>query len=59
VVWRETTAPFWEHALDLPGSALEASVPGELPDSTIFGIEAFDAAGHISPAAFALPAGRR
>lgn len=58
VVWRETTAPFWEHALDLPGSALEASVPGELPDSTIFGVEAFDAAGHISPAAFALPAGR-
>ena len=56
VVWRETTAPFWEHALDLGRGAVTAAVPGALPDDTIFGVEAFDAAGHLSPAALALPA---
>ncbi len=55
VVWRETTAPFWEHALDVGRGATNAAVPGMLPDDTIFGVEAFDAAGHLSPAAFALP----
>ena len=55
VVWRETTAPFWEHALDVDRAAVNASVPGVLPENTLFGIEAFDARGHLSPAAFALP----
>jgi hypothetical protein len=55
VVWRETTAPFWEHALDLGPGAANAAIAGALLDDTIFGVEAFDAAGHLSPAAFALP----
>jgi hypothetical protein len=55
VVWRETTAPFWEHALDVGRGAANAAVPGMLPDDTIFGVEAFDAAGHLSAATFALP----
>jgi Peptidase family M28 len=58
VVWRETTAPFWEHARDVDQAAVNANVAGVLPDSTLFGVEAFDAAGHLSPAAFALPAAR-
>jgi hypothetical protein len=57
VVWRETTAPFWEHAQDV--AATNAVVPAVLPDNMIFGVEAFDAAGHLSPAAFALPAAER
>jgi hypothetical protein len=55
VVWRATTAPFWEHSLDVQGGALRAVVPGVAPDDAIFGVEAFDAAGHLSPAAFAVP----
>lgn len=58
IVWRETTAPFWEHAIELIASATgpaQASVPGVALDDTIFGVEAVDGAGHASPAAFALP----
>jgi hypothetical protein len=55
VVWRETTAPFWEHALEVAGGVAQAEVPGAAVDDLIFGVEAFDAAGHISPAALALP----
>jgi len=55
VVWRETTAASWEHALSVDGGATDAEVPGVLPDNTIFGVEAVDAAGHLSPATFALP----
>ena len=56
IVWRESTAPYWEHALDVPGDARSAAVPGAFPDETIFGVEASDGAGHFSPAAFAKPA---
>jgi hypothetical protein len=59
VVWRETTAPFWEHALEIGHGGLNAVVPEVLPDAAIFGVEAVDAAGHVSPATFALPAGGR
>ena len=58
VVWRETTAPFWEHSLELIGAlngAAEASVADVAPDCTIFGVESVDGAGHVSPATFALP----
>jgi hypothetical protein len=59
VVWRETTAPFWEHSIELIASSnapAQASVQGVALDDTIFGVEAVDGAGHASPAAFALPA---
>jgi hypothetical protein len=58
VVWRETTAPFWEHSIEvadtLDGLA-QATVPGVALEDTVFGVEAIDSAGHASPAAFALP----
>jgi hypothetical protein len=55
VLWRDTASLAWQHALDVPGNATDAAVPGARPDETLFGVEAFDAAGHVSPAAFALP----
>jgi hypothetical protein len=55
LVWRETTAPYWEHALDLPKGVTRYTLRGLSKDNLIFGIEAFDAAGHVSPAAFPSP----
>jgi hypothetical protein len=55
IVWRETTAPFWEHALDLPKDVTRKTMPGLSKDGVIFGVEAFDLAGHVSPASFPKP----
>jgi Zn-dependent M28 family amino/carboxypeptidase len=55
LVWRETTAPYWEHALDLPKGVTRYTLRGLSKDNLIFGLEAFDSAGHESPAAFPSP----
>jgi hypothetical protein len=52
ILWRETTAPFWEHSLDLAKGVTRKTVEGVSKDNVIFGLEAFDAAGHASPAVF-------
>lgn len=52
VVWRETTSPFWEHSLDLPKGVTRTTVQGVSKDNAVFGVEAFDTAGHASPAVF-------
>jgi hypothetical protein len=57
IVWRETTSPFWEHSLDVGKGVNRVTVPGESKDNMIFGVEAFDTAGHASPAVF--PSARR
>lgn len=57
IVWRETTAPYWEHAMEVPKDVTRATVTGVSKDNVVFGVEAFDAAGHSSPAVF--PAARR
>jgi hypothetical protein len=57
VVWRETTSPFWEHSLDVAKDTNRVTVPGVSKDNVVFGVEAFDAAGHESPAVF--PSARR
>ena len=57
VVWRETTAPFWEHSLDVAKGVNRVTIPGVSKDNVVFGVESFDAAGHASPAVF--PAARR
>jgi hypothetical protein len=57
IVWRETTSPFWEHSLDVGKGVTRVTVPGVSKDNAIFGVEAFDAAGHASPAVF--PSARR
>ncbi|HZZ19587.1 MAG TPA: M28 family metallopeptidase [Opitutaceae bacterium] len=56
VVWRETTAPFWEHSLEVGRGVTRVTIPGLSKDNVVFGVETFDAAGHSSPAVF--PKGR-
>ncbi|HVW22233.1 MAG TPA: M20/M25/M40 family metallo-hydrolase [Opitutaceae bacterium] len=55
VLWRETTAPFWQHALNAARGSNEADVAGVAPDDAVFGVQSFDAAGHAGPAVVALP----
>jgi hypothetical protein len=52
ILWRETTAPFWEHSVDVAREVTRKTVEGVSKDNVIFGVEAFDAAGHASPAVF-------
>jgi len=55
VVWRDTTAPQWEHALDVPKETTRTTVRGVSKDNVIFGVEAVDTAGHASPAVYPKP----
>jgi hypothetical protein len=57
IVWRETTSPFWEYAQDVPKDITRVTVPGVSKDNVIFGVEAFDSSGHVSPSVF--PSARR
>ncbi len=57
IVWRETTAPSWEHSMEVPKGVTRVTVKGVSKDNVIFGVEAFDTAGHSSPAVF--PTARR
>jgi hypothetical protein len=52
IVWRETTSPTWEHSIDLGRDVTRTTVKGVSKDDAIFGVEAFDSAGHASPAVF-------
>jgi hypothetical protein len=55
IVWRDTTAPFWEHACDVPRNVTRYTLRDMPKDNFIFGVEAVDAAGHASPAVYPLP----
>jgi hypothetical protein len=55
IVWRETTEPFWEHSLDVPANVTRKTMTGLSKDNVIFGVEAFDNAGHVSPAVYPRP----
>lgn len=57
IVWRETTAPYWEHSLDVAKDMTRVTLAGVSKDNAVFGVEAFDGAGHSSPAVF--PVARR
>ena len=57
IVWRETTAPFWEHAA-WAGNVTRFAVQGVSKDNFIFGVEAVDREGHASPAVYPRPAAR-
>lgn len=54
IVWRETTAPFWEQAIDV-GVVTKYVVKGLSKDDVVFGVEAVDTAGHASPAVYPKP----
>ena len=53
VVWRETTAPEWTHAIPV-GDVTEARVDMS-KDNVFFGVRAVDRAGHRSPVAYPKP----
>jgi hypothetical protein len=57
IVWRETTSPFWEHSMEVGKDVNRITIPDVSKDNLIFGLEAFDTAGHASPAVF--PTARR
>lgn len=55
IVWRETTAADWEHALDVSSGVTGTTVKGVSKDNVIFGVEAVDREGHASPAVYPRP----
>ena len=55
IVWRDTTAPFWEHSRDVPKDTVRVTMPGLSKDNAVFGVEAFDTSGRASPAVFPSP----
>ncbi len=50
IVWRETTAPAWDHVKDV-GQVTEAVID-ESKDNFFFGVRAYDKDGYRSPVAF-------
>ncbi len=58
VVWRDTTAARWEHALDV-GNVNKVTLPGLSKDDLYFGIRSIDDKGHRSLVVFPLPAVRQ
>jgi Zn-dependent M28 family amino/carboxypeptidase len=57
VVWRDSTAPDWEHARPV-GNVTRATLKGLSKDDRHFGVRAVDRDGHRSPVAFPLPPAR-
>lgn len=55
IVWRETTAAFWEHSVDLGSETTRYTLKGVSKDNVVLGLETLDAAGHASPAAYPSP----
>ena len=54
IVWRDTTAPFWQHAKDV-GKVTRYTLAGVSKDNWQFGLEAVDHDGNASPAAYPRP----
>ncbi len=55
IVWRETTAPFWQHARSA-GNVTRFTLPDVSKDNVIFGVRAVDKEGNASPAVYPTPA---
>jgi hypothetical protein len=53
IVWRETTSPVWQHRTDV-GNVTEATLPYS-KDNVIFGVQALNTRGFVSPAVYPLP----
>jgi hypothetical protein len=54
IVWRETTAPFWQYSQDV-GRVTRATVTGVSKDNFLFGVMAYDKDGNESPVTFPVP----
>ena len=57
IVWRDTTAPDWQHSRDV-GKATRYTISGVSKDNFLFGLQAYDAAGNLSVVTFPRPMGR-
>lgn len=54
IVWRETTAPFWQNKADA-GNVTRFTVRGVSKDNYLFGVQAVDKDGNASMAVYPLP----
>ena len=54
IVWRETTAADWQHAKDV-GDVTRATLRDVPKDNFVFGVEAYDRDGNVSPATYPRP----
>ena len=57
IVWRDTTAPAWQHEKDV-GNVTRATLTGISKDDYSFGVQAYDRDGNLSVAAYPEPARR-
>ncbi|MEY2501933.1 MAG: hypothetical protein QOI07_2267, partial [Verrucomicrobiota bacterium] len=53
IVWRDTTAPLWQHMLSV-GNVTRFTIPVS-KDNALFGVRTIDKDGNKSPAAYPLP----
>jgi hypothetical protein len=54
IVWRETTAPFWQHKLSI-GNVTRYTVKRVSKDNYLFGVQAVDKDGNVSVATYPKP----
>lgn len=54
IVWRETTAPEWQHSRDV-GNVTRETLVGVSKDNYSFGLQAYDRDGHLSVSAYPKP----
>jgi hypothetical protein len=54
IVWRETTAPFWQHKQSV-GNVTRYTVKGVSKDNYLFGVQAVDKEGNVSMAVYPRP----
>ena len=54
IVWRSTTAAQWEHMKDV-GKVERATLTGISKDDFVFGVQAYDRDGNVSPATYPHP----
>jgi Peptidase family M28 len=54
IVWRDTTAPFWQQRKDV-GNVTRATIKGVSKDNVFFGVEAYDKEGNTSVVTYPVP----
>jgi hypothetical protein len=54
IVWRDTTAPDWQHARDV-GNVARYTLQGVSKDDSSFGVQAYDRDGNVSVATYPRP----
>jgi hypothetical protein len=54
IVWRDTTAPFWQHAAFV-GNVTRHTLAGVSKDNYVFGVQAVDREGNASVATYPVP----